>query len=156
MSNNKYLKLVVTSPFGSRVNPFTGVNEFHRGIDVRPVNLKTYAGIAGEVTKAELGNHGEGYFIQVRGTINEVIFYTNSFHNQRNLLKKGDSVNADSVTAVSGKTGNATGIHIHHEIFTYQLEAKFVKEIIKNGVKTWFDSNENRMFFDPVAFYKYI
>jgi len=124
---NPYLNLHPTSPFGERTNPISG---FHPGCDYRPVDKKTYAGISGIVTRAERGSHGEVFFVQVQGKIKDTIFYANSYHNENNFVQKGESVSFDTVVAESGATGITTGIHIHHEIRSYNLSSPFIKKLM--------------------------
>jgi len=149
---NPYFLLKVTSPFGERISPINGKSEFHRGIDFRPMNLETYAGISGTINKAQIGEL-EGYYIQIQKRIKEVIFYANAFHNAKLLKSPGDRVVPTDIVAVSGTTGNSTGVHIHYEIFTYQLINSLIKDI-KTRVKWFFDGQ--RIFFDPLEFIKYL
>jgi murein DD-endopeptidase MepM/ murein hydrolase activator NlpD len=149
---NPYKKLVITSPFAKRINPITNQEEFHRGNDFRPICDHTFAGISGVVIKAEMGVHGEGLFVQVTGLINETVFFTNSFHNADILVKPGENVRFDQVVAISGSTGNSTAKHIHHEVFTYDVNNPFVLEL-KKTIKTFLV--DTRLFFDPLPLYDF-
>ncbi len=149
---NKYYLLKITSPFGERESPITGEKEFHPGADFRPMNLQTHAGIGGMINKSQFGEK-EGYYIQISKRIKEVLFYSNSFHNAKLLKFAGAKVNKNDIVAVSGSTGNSKGIHIHYEIFTYQNDNPFVKEL-KTKVKHYF--NGKRTYFEPIEFMKYL
>jgi len=149
---NKYFLLAVTSPFGERENPITGEKEFHPGVDFRPMNLQTHAGISGLINKSQFGEK-EGYYIQISRRIKDVLFYSNSFHNAKLLKFAGTKVYKNDVVAVSGSTGNSTGIHIHYEVFTYQNENPFVKEL-KTKIKHYY--NGQRTYFEPLEFMKYL
>ncbi|HOV13029.1 MAG TPA: M23 family metallopeptidase [Spirochaetota bacterium] len=149
---NPYFLLKITSPFGERINPITGEKEFHRGVDFRPMNRETHAGISGLINKSQFGEK-EGYYIQISKRIKDALFYSNSFHNAKILKFAGAQVDKNDVVAIAGSTGNSTGIHIHYEVFTYQNDATFVKEL-KTKIKYHFDGQ--RTFFEPVEFMTYL
>lgn len=103
----------LSSPFGRRVDPFTGRTSMHRGVDfaAKP-GSEVVAVAAGVVTwagyKAGYGNaveisHADGY----------VTLYA---HNQRNLAKVGDLVRRGQAVATVGRSGRSTGYHVHFEV----------------------------------------
>lgn len=101
----------ITSPYGIRV--ISGRKDFHAGIDIgAPTGTNIVAAESGRVSYA--GN--------MRGYGNVIIlshdggYSTVYAHNSVNLVKKGQYVNRDSVIAKMGRTGNATGSHLHFEI----------------------------------------
>jgi len=101
----------ITSPYGQRI--LNGRKEFHTGIDIgSPTGTKIVAAESGKVSYA-------GY---MRGYGNIVIISHNGgystvyAHNSVNLVKKGQSVKRGSIIAKVGRTGNATGPHLHFEI----------------------------------------
>ncbi|HOV13932.1 MAG TPA: M23 family metallopeptidase, partial [Spirochaetota bacterium] len=147
-----YFLLKITSPFGERINPITKELEFHTGIDFLPMHLQTYAGLRGLINKSQFGQK-EGYYVQISKRIKDVLFYSNSFHNAKILKYAGETVNKNDVVAISGSTGNSTGVHIHYEIFTYQNDNAFVKEL-KAKIKWYF--NGQRTYFEPLEFMKYL
>ncbi|MCK5768184.1 MAG: LysM peptidoglycan-binding domain-containing protein [Candidatus Atribacteria bacterium] len=101
----------VTSLYGQRI--LNGRTEFHTGIDIgSPTGTKIVAAESGKVSYA-------GY---MRGYGNIVIISHNGgystvyAHNSVNLVKKGQSVKKGSAVGKVGRTGNATGPHLHFEI----------------------------------------
>lgn len=101
----------ITSPYGIRV--ISGRKDFHAGIDIGgPTGTNIVAAESGRASYA-------GY---MRGFGNVIIlshdggYSTVYAHNSVNLVKKGQYVNRGSVIAKMGRTGNATGSHLHFEI----------------------------------------
>ena len=101
----------ISSPYGVRV--LNGRKEFHAGIDIGgPTGTNIVAAESGRVSYT-------GY---MRGYGNVIILshergYSTVYgHNLVNLVKKGQSVKKGSVIGKVGRTGNATGAHLHFEI----------------------------------------
>jgi len=101
----------ITSPYGMRV--INGRKEFHAGIDIGgPTGTNIVAAESGRVSYA-------GY---MRGYGNVIILshdggYSTVYgHNSVNLVKKGQYVKKGSIIGKVGRTGNATGSHLHFEI----------------------------------------
>jgi len=150
---NMLLDFHITSGFGIRTHPITKKEHFHRGVDLVHPEKKVYAGISGIVTRSQFGDYGEGNYVQIKGAIEGTIFYVNNFHNKENLVEVGKEVSKNSYIAKMGQTGNTTGDHSHHEIFTYHINSKFVKSLIKDGI--YHKKIGNRIFFDPIMLYTY-
>lgn len=103
----------ISSYFGHRADPFTGRNAFHRGLDFAgPAGAQVIAVASGVVTysKERFGygktveiNHGGGYV-------------TRYAHNQKVLVKVGDTVQKGQAIALIGSTGRSTGPHLHFEV----------------------------------------
>jgi murein DD-endopeptidase MepM/ murein hydrolase activator NlpD len=103
----------ISSYFGGRQDPFDGSDVVHRGVDFAgPLGSKVMAVAAGVVTRAEAAsgygnlveiNHGNGYI-------------TRYGHNQRVLVRSGDTVNRGTAIALMGSTGRSTGPHVHFEV----------------------------------------
>lgn len=101
----------ISSPYGVRV--LNGRKEFHTGIDIGgSTGTNILAAESGRVSYA-------GY---MRGYGNVIILshdrgYSTVYgHNSVNLVKKGQYVKKGSMIGKVGKTGNATGSHLHFEI----------------------------------------
>jgi len=101
----------ITSPYGVRV--LYGRKEFHAGIDIGdPTGTNIVAAESGRVSYT-------GY---MRGFGNVIVLshdggYSTVYgHNSVNLVKKGQYVKRGSVIGKVGRTGNATGPHLHFEI----------------------------------------
>jgi len=106
---------VITSPFGRRLHPITGVFHHHNGIDfVNPgvADAPIFAAADGEVVfSGWAGGYGNHIIIQHDATT-----FSAYAHNRVNLVRKGDEVEMGDVIAVMGTTGNSTGVHLHFEI----------------------------------------
>jgi len=101
----------ITSPFGIRT--LNGRKEFHSGIDIG-------GSLGANIMAAESGR--VSYAGYMRGYGNVIIlshdggYSTVYAHNSVNLVKKGQYVKKGSVIAKLGRSGNATGPHLHFEI----------------------------------------
>jgi murein DD-endopeptidase MepM/ murein hydrolase activator NlpD len=103
-----------SSGFGRRLHPITGLAHQHRGIDFAgprgtPVlavadGVVVFSGRDGGYGNKVLVDHGSGY----------TTLYA---HNHRNLVKVGDRVRAGEQIADMGRTGSATGNHVHFEVW---------------------------------------
>lgn len=107
----------VTSPFGMRKHPITGKYKMHNGIDLvsKVGNRNLFAVGNGYVQKVVTGKDksttGFGNYIWVRYPDYDLsLIYA---HCSKILLKKGDKVKKGDIVAVEGKTGAATGVHLH-------------------------------------------
>ncbi len=103
----------LSSHYGKRVDPFSGKQEFHKGIDFAgQAGSNVVAVAAGIVTAADdrnaYGNlieidHGNGYV-------------TRYGHNKSMQVEVGQSVKKGQVIAKMGSTGRSTGPHVHFEV----------------------------------------
>ena len=99
---------VLTSRFGTR----NGSN--HHGIDIgarRGTPIR--AAGPGTVKFSGWGPTGYGLMIIIKHPGNLTTVYA---HNSRNLVKKGSQVKRGQMIARVGKTGRATGPHVHFEV----------------------------------------
>ena len=103
----------ISSGFGERVDPFTGSEEFHEGIDfaapqgtpIRAVaaGIVTFAGPRGGYGEMVQIDHGNGYS-------------TRYGHAQKVLVHVGETVQRGDEVALLGSTGRSTGPHVHFEV----------------------------------------
>ncbi len=103
----------ISSYFGDRDDPFTGRDEFHKGVDFAgSAGASVVAVAAGVVTwagpRSGYGNlveinHGKGYV-------------TRYAHNEKVLVSVGQTVTRGEVVALMGSTGRSTGPHVHFEV----------------------------------------
>ena len=99
----------VTSPFGIRKHPILRKKLKHDGIDLRAKYEEVYSVMDGEVTAVD-SDKRSGIYVTVRYPEG----YTCSYcHLSQPMVKKGDSVKAGEVIAISGNTGTSTGAHLH-------------------------------------------
>jgi murein DD-endopeptidase MepM/ murein hydrolase activator NlpD len=108
----------VSSEFGMRLNPVTGVYVLHAGIDFA-VNTDTpvYAAAAGDVimtqTEGQSGGYGNRLIID-NGFVRGVGLMTTYNHLTSFVVTSGH-VARGQLVAYSGNTGNSTGPHLHFE-----------------------------------------
>lgn len=103
----------VTSGYGYRTDPFSGLRSFHRGLDIANAKgTEIYAAGSGVVTYAGYnGNYGNMIVIS-HGYDYETVYA----HNNENLVEVGDIVQKGDLIALMGTTGRSTGPHVHFEV----------------------------------------
>jgi murein DD-endopeptidase MepM/ murein hydrolase activator NlpD len=103
----------VTSGFGYRVSPFTGLRELHEGIDIAThLNADIIAPANGIVIESKREG-GYGNVVEIDHGYGIVSRFS---HNSTNLTGRGDKVKRGQVIARVGSTGRSTGPHLHYEI----------------------------------------
>jgi murein DD-endopeptidase MepM/ murein hydrolase activator NlpD len=103
----------LTSRFGPRISPFTGLRQFHSGIDIAgAMGTDVIAPARGRVifvgSKGPLGNTIEidhGYGVR-----------THFGHNSAVAVRVGQEVERGQVIAKLGSTGRSTGPHLHYSV----------------------------------------
>lgn len=112
----------ITSPFGWRTDPITGVKAYHDGIDIGTAlykNIPVYAMAKGKVIIARYyGGYGNAVVIDHGGGLSTLYGHNNTL-----LVKEGQIVEGGQKIALSGSTGRSTGPHVH---FGVQLNGDYV------------------------------
>jgi len=105
---------VISSAFGFRHSPVYGRWKFHKGIDfAAPEGEPVFACKSGTVSVCIRDNAVFGNYI----VINHGGGMTSTYaHLSQIKVKKGDFINGGTVIGNIGKTGAATGSHLHFEI----------------------------------------
>jgi murein DD-endopeptidase MepM/ murein hydrolase activator NlpD len=100
---------------GKIVNVFEeSEDKRHRGIDISsPLGAPIKASYAGKVIYSNNTIKGYGNLIILRHSEEFVTVYA---HNQENLIEEGMWVDKGQIIGKVGKTGRATGPHLHFEI----------------------------------------
>ncbi len=103
----------VTSTFGYRKSPFTGLRELHKGLDISArTGTPVFATADGVITfsdnKSLLGNmvivdHGHG-------------LVTRYAHLNKIYKQSGDSIKRGDILGEVGNTGRTTGPHLHYDV----------------------------------------
>lgn len=108
----------LTSRFGWRRDPFTGVRTFHNGIDIaNEVGTPVWAAKEGKVV--DVGYHSAfGNYVVLS---HEGGYQTLYGHLHSYSVRRGQSVNQGQVIGRMGNTGYSTGSHLH---FTVMLRNK--------------------------------
>lgn len=110
--------MLVTSPFGMRMNPIDQVRKMHNGIDIntnQDAVLATEKG--GKVIGTGFDNKGGGNFVKLEysredGSKTQVTYC----HLSEIKVKEGDTLSAGQQLGVSGSTGKSTGDHLHFAV----------------------------------------
>ena len=104
----------ITSMFGWRKHPVTKKNNFHNGIDIAaPKGTAIFAAADGLVVKAGWDDKGYGNLVILQHDNGYSSFYAKC---DKIFVKKNDIVKAGDTIAACGRTGIATGNHLHFEI----------------------------------------
>ncbi|MCH8843728.1 MAG: peptidoglycan DD-metalloendopeptidase family protein [SAR324 cluster bacterium] len=103
----------ISSNFGRRIDPFTGQQRNHEGVDIvtrrgtmvtAPADgIVTYSGIDPSLGEMVVIDHGYGVI-------------TRYGHNESVLVKEGQRVKRGDPIATVGSSGKSTGPHLHYEI----------------------------------------
>jgi murein DD-endopeptidase MepM/ murein hydrolase activator NlpD len=110
----------LSSPFGIRLSPFSRRNEtdegllgFHAGIDITNVeNTPIQATADGEVVEAGwMDRYGNGVLLGHSPQLQTLYA-----HMARVRVKTGQKVTRGDILGDMGRTGNATGVHLHYEV----------------------------------------
>jgi murein DD-endopeptidase MepM/ murein hydrolase activator NlpD len=104
----------ISSFFGERSDPFTGVPNYHNGIDIvnRP-GTPIFAAMAGTV--AEVGfNYNYGNYVILKHSGQYQTLYG---HLIRFLVGRGQKLQQGEAIGELGTTGYSTGPHLHFSIF---------------------------------------
>ena len=108
------LSYTITSPFGMRVHPISGVYKMHEGVDLSaPQGTPIYAAKSGKVTTTSFQAGGAGYYVSINHGDGFSSVYMHMTHY---IVKPGNYVNAGQVIGYVGSTGGSTGPHLHFGI----------------------------------------
>ncbi|MBW1692824.1 MAG: peptidoglycan DD-metalloendopeptidase family protein [Deltaproteobacteria bacterium] len=117
----------IASRFGYRKSPFTGLREFHKGLDIAnrigtPIistagGVVSFVGVKGNFGKTVKINHGHGM----------VTLYA---HAHKVLKKQGDTVKRGDTIALMGNSGRSTGPHLHYVVFLNGIPVNPAKYIL--------------------------
>lgn len=103
----------LSSGFGNRISPFTGLKEFHRGIDIATRSGAPIIAPADGIVSQICWDRGYGKTLVVKHGYGLVTKYA---HLKKALVKKGHKVKRGEKIALVGNTGRSTGPHLHYEV----------------------------------------
>lgn len=102
-----------TSMYGYRKDPWTGVSNFHHGVDIANRNGgNIYSAAAGTVIYCGW-SWVYGNMIRIKHPGGYVTLYG---HLDKIQVKDGSWVNSGAVIGKMGNTGRSTGTHLHYEV----------------------------------------
>ena len=117
----------LSSPYGNRADPFTGVKKFHTGMDMAaPTGTPVKASLDGKVIAVSFNQVYGNYVI-----ISHINGYQTLYaHLHTATAKVGQRLNQGDKLGLVGSTGYSTGPHLH---FTVYKNGKLVnpQELIK-------------------------
>jgi murein DD-endopeptidase MepM/ murein hydrolase activator NlpD len=104
---------VETSPFGWRRDPFSGVTAYHRGVDLRAAYGEPIgAADAGTVVFAgDQRGYGQTVVVEHANGVR-----TRYAHLSSLMTEAGAEVKAGEAIGRAGRSGRATGTHLHFEV----------------------------------------
>ena len=110
----------ISSEYGWRKNPVTGVNKLHAGTDfAAPGGTPIYAAASGYVQVAGWSSGGYGnYVIIYHGKMSDGNQYSPLYGHMRSVATSaGKYVQQGEIIGYVGSTGNSTGNHLHLEVW---------------------------------------
>ena len=103
----------LSSKYGKRSDPFTGKQDFHKGLDFAGKKGSTVVAVGDGVVTWSGRRTGYGNLIEISHGNGYVTRYA---HNQSHLVELGETVRKGQQIALMGSSGRATGPHVHFEV----------------------------------------
>ena len=110
----------ISSPYGSRNDPFSGARKSHRAVDFAgEMYTPIYAIADGEVVRVGWDPDGYGNWVVVNHNIDGTIYSSLYAHMEGDgvYVSLGQQVKKGQKIAAIGTAGNSTGPHLHLEIW---------------------------------------
>jgi murein DD-endopeptidase MepM/ murein hydrolase activator NlpD len=103
----------ISSYYGKRTDPFTGKLAMHKGMDFAAKKGSKIIAVSSGVVTWSGKKYGYGNLIE----INHGHGYSTRYgHNDKILVKVGDTVEKGQAISLMGSTGRSTGPHVHFEV----------------------------------------
>ena len=103
----------MTSGFGWRKSPFTGLRKFHSGLDISGRKGVPIIATADGVIKTAGFDRLLGNYVRIS---HDDRFETVYGHLLKVTVKKGEKVQRGQIIGLMGSTGRSTGYHVHYEV----------------------------------------
>jgi len=103
----------LSSEYGKRNDPFTGKQDFHKGLDFAGKKGSTVVAVGDGVVTWSGRRTGYGNMIEISHGNGYVTRYG---HNQSHLVELGETVRKGQQIALMGSSGRSTGPHVHFEV----------------------------------------
>ncbi|MDI6801631.1 MAG: M23 family metallopeptidase [Thermodesulfovibrionales bacterium] len=104
----------ITSHFGQREHPRHGGMDFHSGIDISAPKGTPVKAVADGIVSFSGWSGGSGNLVVIEHGYGYSTLYA---HNSTNKVNVGQTINRGDIIAFVGATGNATGAHLHYEVW---------------------------------------
>lgn len=111
----------ITSPYGYRIHPISGVYTHHNGVDLKANKQAVMAVLKSKVIKTGYDKRKGNYIILKS---NLIIF--KYYHLYTVIVKKNQIVEPGEIIGITGSTGYSTGEHLHFEIL---IDGEYVNPI---------------------------
>ncbi len=127
---DKPVRANMTSRFGYRTHPMSGRRHVHAGIDFRgDTGTPVLAGSAGIVqTARRKGAYGKTVVVDHGNSYTTLYGHLSSY-----AVKEGEWVNLGQTIGYIGRTGRATGPHLHFEVRCHNVPLNPMKYLGKMG-----------------------
>ena len=152
----------LTSSFGPRANPFTGISEYHTGVDWgaptgTPFAPGTISDIAGTTWGGNVLTIEHQLTYLFKGEEQTTSFFTEYLHLQDTALGQpnvtvelGDFIGSDTTAGYIGNTGPSTGPHLHGGL--YLLDDNPIAKWLEMAGYDFTDRTNRGVHFDPLDF----
>lgn len=107
------LRGAISSEFGHRVSPFTGMDQFHDGLDIEADIGDPVRATADGIVISAGWSSGLGQLVEIK---HENGIVTRYGHNSKLLVRRGQRVQQGDIISRAGMTGRTTGCHVHYEV----------------------------------------
>ena len=121
--------VVVTAKFGTRIHPITREEKFHSGIDLKAEEGTNIKAAADGIVEVATYDKEKGNYVEIKHKDGSISGY---HHGAKILISVGDTVKAGEEIMTVGKTGMATGPHLHFEIRSKDGEYLDINQMIYN------------------------
>ena len=103
----------LSSHYGMRIDPFSGKNTFHAGVDIAGKEGSEVLSVADGIISWTGKKTGYGELVEVDHGNGYITRYA---HNKKVTVTVGDRIRKGQPIALMGSTGRSTGSHIHFEV----------------------------------------
>ncbi|MGZ3559863.1 MAG: peptidoglycan DD-metalloendopeptidase family protein [Thermodesulfobacteriota bacterium] len=117
----------VTSSFGFRTNPFTGLNQMHEGLDISNRLGTPIIAPADGIVSDTGSDYGHGNVVVISHGFGITSRYN---HLSKIYVKAGQKVKRGDKIAEIGLTGKTTGPHLHYEVRVNGIPVNPVRYIL--------------------------
>ncbi len=123
----------ITSGFGWRKGPFTGLREFHKGLDISGRKGAPIIVTADGVVEKTGYNRFKGRYVRVK---HDERFSTVYGHLMRYVVKKKQKVKRGEIIGYMGTSGMSTGYHLHYVVIDNKKKVNPYNFILNRNEQT--------------------